>query len=420
MSTQAIAAIAVCTSFAIAAALILLYCVLRRRRKLLEAYSGGMNSRINRLTSEYIPLGGDTYQPLISHSHSISGERPPLTPPLRLRERKILPSLLRPLSRSESLVVGPPFETVHHSSSSLYSTTQSLGGAKHNALSFPLPPTAADAAGRMSYSFASPPICASTPKKKEPRQERIQAPVHTSTSPEPPSSPPYTRLKSPPPVSLKFAPHASLDDNKTKNNSSSTTTTTTTTASRSPPPPIPAARKGHHRRGTARTPYSSTTTSMSSSSSSSSSAAAAAQDYHNSTTTMASNPGSSSPTRPRRPHDAPLEVPDLVTPLSASPAPTFPPPTKSLPRPPPPPASMAIGIARTTGHSPPSAAAASAASRSLREASISLHSLAEQHRRQRDSWGSWGDDDTGTGTVAGRMFGVAFPPAAGGGPGGAA
>lgn len=107
-----------------------------------------------------------------------------------------------------------------------------------------------------------------------------------------------------------------------------------------------------------------------------------------------------SPTRPHRPHEAPLEIPDLVSPLSASTS--LPPPTKLLPQPP----STIIGLAKTTGLAHPP-----------REGSISLHSLAEQHKRDRDrdSWGSWGDEEEegGTETAAGRMFGVSFPPADG-------
>lgn len=337
-----------------------------------------MSRRISRITNASISPGRDTYEPLISPSHSFSGERPPLTPPLRLSDRKILPSLLRPLSHSDPLVFGPPLANANHSSSSLYSTTQSTGDVKHK-IPTPQSPTAAAAAATVSSPFTpSSPSCAPITSQMVPRLEKMQTHAHTPGSPEPPSSPPYTRLKSPPPVSFTFPPRTSLD----------------TTISRSPPPHLFAARKGHRRGNTARHPYSSTSTSVSSGF-----GAASGQDYHSAIINTIPG-GSSSPTRPHRPHETLLEIPDLmVSPLSTSPAPTSPPPTMSLPPPPP------IGIAKTTGLPPPP----------QEGSGISLHSLAEQHRQKdRDSWGSWGDEEGSTGTAAGRMFGVAFPPTDGG------
>lgn len=385
LPAQGIAAIVVCTTLAIAAALLLLLCVLRRRRKQLEAYSGGMSRRASRTANDYLPQGENTYEPLISASQSFSGERPPLTPPLRLNDRRLLPSLLRPLSRSDNLTVGPPVETTEHGDSGLYSTIQSSPSANHDRMG-PQSPTRATALGvgrRTNSPFPSSPICAPTSNKMVPRLERMR--THTSNSPEPRPSLSYTQLRSPPPVSFNFPPRTSLD--------------TTATSSSPPPPRIPAARKGHHRRGTASQPFSSTSTSGS-----------GGQDYHNAIIntipgSSGSGSGSISPTRPRRPHEAPLEIPDLVTPRRNSPTPTSPPPNKSLPPPPPPPATM-IGIAKTTG----------LLHQQSREGSISLHSLARQHTRDRDSWGSWGDEDEGpTSPAAGRMFGVAFPPVDGSG-----
>lgn len=385
LPAQGIAAIVVCTTLAIAATLLLLLCVLRRRRKQLEAYSGGMSRRASRTTNDYLPQGGDTYEPLISASQSFSGERAPLTPPLRLNDRRLLTSLLRPLSRSDNLILGPPVETAEHGGSGLYSTIHSSPNAKHDRMSpqSPTRPTTGGSAGRTTSPFPSSPICAPTSNKMLPRLERMQ--THISGSPEPRPSLSYTQLRSPPPVSFNFPPRMSLD----------------TTSSSPPPPPIPAARKGHHRRGTTKQPFSSTSTSGS-----------GGQDYHNAiinTIPGSSGSGSISPTRPRRPHEAPLEIPDLVTPRRNSPTPTSPPPNKSLPPPPPqppPPPPMTIGIAKTTG----------LLHQQSREGSISLHSLARQHTRDRDSWGSWGDEDEGTTSpAAGRMFGVAFPPVDGSG-----
>lgn len=392
LPAQGIAAIAVCTTLAIAAALLLLLCVLRRRRKQLQAYSGGMSRRGSRCANDFISHGRDTYEPLISPSQSFSGEQPHLTPPLRLNDRRLLPSLLRPSSRSASdtLIVGPQIETTEQGGSGLYRTLQSSPGAKHDMINFESP-TRATGARKTSSPFPSSPICAPTSNKMVPRLERMQ--THTSASSEPRSSLSYTQLRSPPPVSFSFPPRTSLD--------------TTTTTNSSPPPPIRAAHKAHHRRGTPRQPFSSTSTSES---------GGGGQDYHNAIIntipgSSSSGSGSISPTRPRRPHEAPLEIPDLVTPRRNSPAPptttTSPPPNKSLPPPPPPPppappSSSMIGIAKTTG----------LLHQQSREGSISLHSLARQHTRDRDSWGSWGDEDEGgtTSPAAGRMFGVAFPP----------
>lgn len=375
LPAQGIAAIAVCTTLAIAAALLLLLCVLRRRRKQLQAYSGGMSRRGSRCANDFISQGGGTYEPLISPSQSFSGERPPLTPPLRLNDRRLLPSLLRPSSRSDTLIVGPPVETTEQGGSGLYRTLQSSPGGKHDTRS-PQSPARATGARKTSSPFPSSPICAPTSNKMIPRLERMQ--THTSASSEPRSSLSYTQLRSPPPVSFNFPPRTSLD----------------TSTSSSPPTPVPTARKAHHHRGTARQPFSSTSTNGS-----------GGQDYHNAIINTipgsSSGSGSISPTRPRRPHEAPLEIPDLVTPRRNSPTPTSPPPSKSLPPPPPPPPSM-IGIAKTTGLLP----------QQSREGGISLHSLARQHTRDRDSWGSWGDEDEGatTSPAAGRLFGVAFPP----------
>lgn len=384
ISAQGIAAIVVCTTLAIAATLLLLFCALRRRRKKLESYSGGISRRISRTTNEYILPGRDTYEPLISPSHSFSGERPQLTPPPRLSDRKLLPSLLRPLSRSENFVFSPPVKAAGHGSSGPYSTIESFGDAKNDVL-VPQSPTAQAVNAKAFSSFPSPPFCSPTSNKMTPRLERMQTYAKPPGSPEPPSSPPYTQLKSPPPVSFTFPPRTSLD----------------TTASRSPPPPIPTARKGHPRRGTARHPFSSSTSTSASSSGGVGRGGCGSPEDHSTMTNAVA--GNGSPTRPRRPHEAPLEIPGLVSPLSTS---ASPPPNKSLPQPPPQPPPTMIGLAKTTGlpQQPP------------REGSISLHSLAEQHKRNRDSWGSWGDEEEEeeegtTVTAAGRMFGVAFPPA---------
>lgn len=346
-------------------------------------YAGGMSSSRNsrRFTNEFRSPGGgsgaggggDTYEPLISPSHSLTGEhdqRPPLTPPPRLRDRKLLiPSLLRPLSRSdESLALGKPHQHYYQrsDSSSFYSPAHSLS-AKNDV---PLPLATSSPGARLanavggtdSSTFPSSPICAPRANKLEPRPERMQA-YQTSTTSSTKFLPPYhsTRLKSPPPVSFTFPPRSSLDNNN---------------ICRSPPPPIPAARhQSRHRRGTATTAASghshngSKAFSSSTITSTGSSAALIGKPHphHSSSSSPVIDPPAllfSSPTpppsRPRRPHEGPLEIPDLVRPSS--------PPL--------------IGIARTTattGIAGPGG-------------SISLQTLAEGHaqrRGRRDSWGSW-------------------------------
>ncbi|CAN8103651.1 unnamed protein product [Discula destructiva] len=386
LPTQGIVAIAVCVTIAIAAAAILLFCVLRRRRKQQAAMQSGSSSRSSRITSAGNSPRGNTYEPLRSPSHSISGEAPPLTPPPRLRDRKLL--IPSPSRSDESLAFGKsPFETTHHqhSSSSLYSPAHSLN-AKHDVSVV----TSTAPAGRdlSVSSFPSSPICAPRDNKLEPRQERMQVNVHARTpmSPEfppPPSSPPcYTRLKSPPPVSFTFPPRSSLDNNNTD-------------PSRSPPLVAPAAKKSRHRRGTTAATRSSSnhnngnqpyspTTSASDASSAFGSSGQAYRQHHQQHGSVTSDPRAflSSPTpppcRPRRPHDEPLEIPDLVRPAS----PVFA-------------AAPVIGLAQTTP-------------------SISLQSLGErqyQHHDRKDSWGSWeGGREEDEPAEAGRMFGVSFPP----------
>ncbi|ROV97688.1 hypothetical protein VMCG_07426 [Cytospora schulzeri] len=398
-----------CTALAVIGAVLLLLCVLRRRQKQQDDQSGDMRGRISRIIQDFTIPPASSPQPLISPTQSYTNDRPPLTPPLRLRDRKLLPSLLRPLSRSESTVFGPPFDTHHsnRSSSSHYSIhsqkkTKEAGGG----------------------SFPVSPICSPT---YEPRQEKTYHKIPSSLinspaslSPEP-SSPPYTRLKSPPPVAFTFPPRYSPDSlhhhqcagspprkgpssslrravtSATSTSSSdynqdyyansrrtnSTDTATTVVAAPLPPPPPPQQQEQHYPTAISSNPFAPTPP--------------------------------SSPTRPRRPHDEPLEIPDLVSPLTsmtspASPSPG-PPPNKALP---PPPGSRRtssvvseIGMASTTANT---------------TSGTSLRSLqgqeGQQHqggppgpgegrggRRSRDSWGSWGD------TAGDRsIVGVALSP----------
>lgn len=416
LPTEAVVAIAVCTALAVVGAALLLLCVLRRRQKQQDDYPNDMRSRLSRMVQDFTIPPASSPQPLISPTQSYTNDRPPLTPPLRLRDRKLLPSLLRPLSRTESTVFGPPFDTPHrnNSSSSHYSShsqKKKEGGGQ------PFPPS---------------PICSPTHDKLEPRQENtyqnaappsyINSPA--SLSPEP-SSPPYTRLKSPPPVAFTFPPRPSPDDPQSsgsrprKGASSSLRKAIASTSTTS-------SDYDQHPSANSRTNSTDTATTV---------VAAPQQrqqqqhEQHH-PTAISTNPFAptppSSPIRPRRPHDEFLEIPDLVSPLTsimspASPSPG-PPPNKALPPPPPAPgsgrtssAASEIGIATTTttagaGRSP---------------GSVSLRSLQEQEQHHdvrpvggggrgrerssraasRDSWGSW-EDTTGDRSI----IGVALSP----------
>lgn len=358
ISTQGIVAIAVCTSLAIASAIILLLCVLRRRRKQQEAHSDGnsgetLKSRVSRVANDLTLPPADSYQPLISPSHSVKGDhQAPLTPPLRLRDRKLLPSLLRPLSRSDSMLFGPSLADHQRqghnmsSSSSMYSTNVPGGTPRAPSLSGPFPSNS---------------VCSPSTSKLEPRQEKMQV-ASTSYS---------SRLRSPPPVSFTSHSHTTtgLSPPELKNSG----TRQPFNGSYSPLP--------HEMSGSEQTAIS--------------------------TNPLAPTPPSS-PIRPRRPHDEPLEIPDLVSPMRA---PITPPPTRALP-PRPLHSTSSIGVARTT-----SVAVG---------ASISLQSLSAGHCHDdsghRYSWGSWGEeedeDEEGsdgrrmTAVSSGRMFGVSFPPGA--------
>lgn len=386
--TEAIVAIAVCTTLALVSAVILLICVLRRRQKQLGEHDGDIRSRISRIVQGFA-APADSPQRLISPSQSYCTDPPPLTPPLPLRDRKLLPSLLGPNSRPTSIVFGPPFER-HHSNQSQSSCYSSHRQDDKD-------------------SFPSSPICSPMYNRLEPRQEKMHqtAPslvTSAASLTSEPSSPPYTRLKSPPPVSFTFPP--SSQDNTTH-----------------PLPPYPKGRAS-----SLRNEITSTTSASSSnynaherhpnSTGTATISVVDAADYPSISTSPSAPTPPSSPIRPRRPHDGPLEIPDLVSPLSIprSPSPG-PPPSKALPPPPlnlrPGPASMGIGIATTTG----------TRAGSISPQSRPEHGLHDHHRHHRynqdavaadgrqaasrDSWGSW-EDLTST-----SLIGRAMSPPAG-------
>lgn len=352
-----------------------------------------------------------SYQPLMSSSHSMADGQPPMTPPLRLGERRLLPSLLRPISRTESLVFGPPFETRHLSGGSFYSIGQSGQSTKHDAASTK---TAVSAA---RSSFLSSPVCTPMARKLEPRQEKMQGHHHYSNTSSPKttaaasdaaaqaSSSPYTRLKSPPPVSFGFFPRpASLErddggsgSNSNSNNNNNNNSYNNTRGSGSKKPGGDA--------GFGLTTYSSARTSASSDYSSGL-APPLLRHHQQYPQPYGTPPGS--PVRPRRPHEEMLEIPDLVKPapsprqqqqqhfssssslLSLPPLPTV--------------GGFGSGLGAGLGQGQGQVQGGIGVARTTPGAgTVSLSSLAEQHR---DSWGSWGEDAA----APGRLFGVAFPP----------
>lgn len=448
LGTQGIVAIVVCTTLALTSAVLLLLCVLRRRRRQQESLTGSMRSRTSRIINDFnMPTATNSYQPLMSSSHSTASGRPPMTPPLRLRERRLLPSLLRPISRTESLVFGPPFETTpHHSVGSLYSVAPSQGQGA----------SSVKTASVKRSSFLTSPVCTPTARKLEPRQEKMPAHHHhspksaaaaallrvaSSTSsggaePPSPSSSSYIRLRSPPRASLAVPRRESqedLDDDSSYISAKQSSPPRqrsghrrglTTSASASPPR---SSRGGSGSNGNGAGFGLNTYSTMSTTSAASSSGDYGGvgvglapplflhPNFSNAVTGNRDEPQQqqqqqhphsyhrptppSSPMRPRRPHEEPLEIPDLVRPAA-------------WPTPPLGGGGGGIGVARTTA----TATAAHQHQHRLSPlAGVSLQSLAEQHR---DSWGSWGEEATTTPTGPGRMFGVSFPPGPSSAPGG--
>ncbi|KAK4245338.1 hypothetical protein C7999DRAFT_43147 [Corynascus novoguineensis] len=144
LTGQGKAAIAICSVLAVILLLSILFSWLRHRNRRNESFHRGLRFR------QGIPQDtGATSSPtpLITPVTSALGTRTPLTPPLRLRDRKFLPSILRPGSRSPS----PPLTPL----------TPAHG----------LQPGGVGGAGP-SRLFPSSPICSPTINKLTPRQER--------------------------------------------------------------------------------------------------------------------------------------------------------------------------------------------------------------------------------------------------------
>ncbi|KAK3896584.1 hypothetical protein C8A05DRAFT_39872, partial [Staphylotrichum tortipilum] len=141
LTGQGKAAVAVCSVLALIIIICFALLWLRRRNRRRAAFHRTLRSRRG-LSHEMGPAGSPT--PLISPAGSAVGNRSILTPPLRLRDRKFLPSILQPGSRSPS----PPLTPL----TPAYSPQGGGGGA--------------------GAVFPSSPICSPTTSKLIPRHER--------------------------------------------------------------------------------------------------------------------------------------------------------------------------------------------------------------------------------------------------------
>ncbi|KAK3386900.1 hypothetical protein B0H63DRAFT_558501 [Podospora didyma] len=319
LSGAAKAAMAVCSVVGLVALIFLsALCLRRRQRKRQQLHRHRRLRSPSRLARDG-PRPNSPRSLLISpSSYAADNNSPPLTPPLRLRDRKFLPSILRSSSnRSPS----PPLTPL----TPAYSST-------HNSAVFP-----------------ASPLCSPTTSKLVPRAEGRTAlrtygdDVH-----------PQISLAMPNGGTIGHGRHVS----RGSLGSSSVAPSSTTGPS--------SLRNEVH---------------------------ATNFNYFTRSTPPPPPPPTASPTRPPRPQEAPLEIPDLVSPAPspytmAAASPVGPPPSRALPSPP---------------VSPVTSVGGSSTVRSQTRAVLSHHEardledLAEEYPRS--SWGSW--SGTGTGSGAG-------------------
>lgn len=260
------------------------------------------------------PHPADSPTPLISPTNSASGALAPLTPPLRLRDRKLLPSILRPISRSSS----PPLTSLSPPNSPNHVSHQ------HQLL------------------FPSSLICMPTIDKLAPRHERTP---NVYGIPVPPST--LSAVSTGPRSSFgSFAASGSTTANSSLRNEKTTNT--------------------------------------------------------NHSTTKIPSTGPCSPNRPPRPHEAALEIPDLVSPTS--PLPVYSPTSHAGHTP-----NRGAAVSPTSPVSPLSlyshvTTSPTAASTDLTSEAHALCELTKEYAREkRESWSSW--------TTGGGGPGVALSPA---------
>ncbi|KAK4452486.1 hypothetical protein QBC34DRAFT_37048 [Podospora aff. communis PSN243] len=341
LSSGAKVAIGVCSALALVALIALaLFCLYRAKRR---RSSLGRSLRTHlRLTSQVPPSSSPT--PLIHSTYSGARhqqQEPPLTPPLRLRDRRFLPSILRPGNRSPS----PPLTPL----------TPAYSPSPHAHHLHP---------GSNSGAFPSSPICSPTTSKLIPRHERarVHAGSVSSASTTNPAVPAASQSQSQSRGSLSSygAPSASSITGTGKSSLRNEISPSQNTYAQ-----VPFAMGPPHSIGTATTTY-----------------------------TVGATPPSS-PIRPPRPHDAPLEIPDLVSPgpdRSATGSPLGPPPTRALPPPPPPPPPP-LGSAGTASFT------AVGGGRSLLPKGVQIvrDRELEGEYDPRGSWGSWSGTASGVG-----------------------
>lgn len=310
----------------VAAALLCLY---RRKRRRSSPYRS-LRTHL-RLAQNIPPSSSPT--PLISPVNSANNRGGPLTPPLRLRDRKFLASILGPGNRSPS----PPLTPL----TPAYSTAYNSGG-----------------------NFPTSPICSPTTNKLIPRHERKPR-VHggslgsVSVGSTLPPIPPHNAL------SMVGGPTGTNSRGSLSSYGASSMTghsSLRNEISIPSPVPLPAAA---HISGTG-TP----------------------------------NPPSS-PARPPRPHDAPLEIPDLISPAS----PLGPPPNRALPPPPPNPLGAALVPGSTASFTAVGGRAAFMVPRGTTRATATAAAPGreteeddregyEYNNLRGVSWGSWSDSKT--------------------------
>ena len=386
-----------CSALALVALVCFALLWLRRRKKRKSTFHRALRSRTG--PPPHDGQEGESPTPLISPTGSAVGARSLLqTPPLRLRDRKFLPSILRPGSRSPS----PPLTP--------------LTPPPYSPQPPPRPPTT----GTGTTVFPASPICSPTTNKLIPRQERApRAYVHHATTAT--STAPAGTLLAPVPVPVPAASgssKSSLRDSGQTNASSSGSSSYGGPSSLRHEIPIAMAQDGP--------------------------STLPARPLTQTQTQTEGQPRPRPLPRPRL-HDAPLDMPDLIAPgpvsvsvasassfsssvsLSLSP-PLSPPPNRALPRPPPPPPPDSPPASRRRPRAGGSASAApvsagvgvggvpgkargvsSASSKSLRHGhggTFYHHSRSEDKGMPREtgeeaegdargSWGSWSGTEPG-------------------------
>lgn len=245
-----------------------------------------------RLTKNIPPSGSPT--PLISTTNSAASGGAPLTPPLRLRDRRFLPSILRPGNRSPS----PPLTPL----------TPAYGGYRPHHHLHP-------SSGGV---FPSSPICSPTTNKLVPRHEKT--PRVNGASFGIGASESAAGILPPSAFALPALPVTATSRGSLISYGGASSTTGHSSLRHEVAPQLSAGNGS----GSSTGPGVGTGTGT------------AAGVY--------TGAPPRSPNRPPRPHDAPLEIPDLVSPasplsplsaVSASSSPLGPPPNRALPPPPP-------------------------------------------------------------------------------------